>query len=129
VDRVRPADPAVFLLLERAQQLGLQVERDLSDFVQEQGPPVGQLHQPGLGSDGPSECALLMAEELGFQQALWQRGTVNRNERAGGARTIGVYRLRYELFPGARFAAEENTRLGAGGLLRQLQGLLERRPC
>ncbi len=43
-------DRAKFLLLQDAQQLGLQVERQLADFVEEGGAAVGDFNQTGLGS-------------------------------------------------------------------------------
>src|SRR6185503_9698695 len=52
------------LLLHEAQQLRLQVEREVADLVQEDGGPIrlGQPSQlPGVGS---GECPLLVAEQL-----------------------------------------------------------------
>ena len=64
VDRDGPgsAQPLDLALLQRAQQLGLQVERHLAHFVQKQRALVGQFQPAHLARDGPGECALLVAE-------------------------------------------------------------------
>src|ERR1039458_7068436 len=58
----RAAQPLELALLQNAQQLGLQLQRDVADFVQKKRALVGQLEAPDLLADGARECALLMAE-------------------------------------------------------------------
>ena len=46
---LRAADPAELALLEHAQQLGLEVERQLAELVEEHGAAVGQLERALAG--------------------------------------------------------------------------------
>ncbi len=55
------------LFLQDAQQFGLQCQRDIAHFVQEERPFVGQLETADLLRDGAGESALLMAKKLAFQ--------------------------------------------------------------
>ena len=57
-------------LLQDAQQLGLERERQLADLVEEQGAAVGLLEQAGLARDGAGEGAALVAEQLALGQRL-----------------------------------------------------------
>jgi hypothetical protein len=54
-------------LLNGAQELGLQVERQLADFIEEERAIVREFESSHLAGDGSGECALLMAEELALQ--------------------------------------------------------------
>ena len=54
--------------LEHAQQLDLQLERHLGDLVEEQRAAVGALEEALVLAVGAGEAALLVAEELAFDQ-------------------------------------------------------------
>ena len=69
-----------FPLLQHAQKFGLQHERHLADLVQQQGPPVGQLELAGIARQRPGEGAAHVAEQLGLQQVLGDRGAVDGHE-------------------------------------------------
>src|SRR5688572_32800500 len=62
-----PADSAVFVVLKHAQQLGLEIERDVADLVEKKCAAVGQLEFSQAPVEGSCERALFMAEELAFQ--------------------------------------------------------------
>ena len=53
---------------EHPQQLGLEVERQVADLVEEDRPAVGQLERPDFRGDGAGERALLMTEQLALDQ-------------------------------------------------------------
>ena len=61
------------LLLEEAQQLGLQRRRHLADFVEEDRPAVGGFEQAPLLHPRVGEGPALVAEELALEQLLRQR--------------------------------------------------------
>src|SRR5207244_10160029 len=67
-DRPRAAQALELLLLQDAQQLGLQLRRDVADFIKEQRALVGQLETADLLRDGAGEGALLVAEQLALQE-------------------------------------------------------------
>ena len=57
------------LLLQHAQQLRLQLERDVADLVEKQRAAVRQLEAADPLRDRAGERAALVAEELALQQA------------------------------------------------------------
>src|SRR5690606_18095846 len=67
VDLLLATQPPEGALLERAQELDLDVGLHLRDLVEEEGAPVGQLEAAGLLVQGAREGALLVAEELVLQ--------------------------------------------------------------
>lgn len=71
-DDARPTDPflgfsdsLVFAVLEYAQKLRLQVERKLSNFVEEQRAVGGVLEVTGLGRGRAGECPFGVANKVG----------------------------------------------------------------
>jgi hypothetical protein len=84
-DRLARADRQDRPALEHAQELGLQLERQLGDLVEEQRAAVGELNSgPGDVLDGAGERALGVAEQLALEQVGRQRRAVDRAERPGG---------------------------------------------
>ena len=75
VDRHRPgaADAVDHALLDGAQQLGLQPHVHLGDFVEQQRAAVRLLELADAARDRAGEGALLVAEQLGFEQVLRDR--------------------------------------------------------
>src|SRR5439155_109224 len=69
VDRARraAADAQDLALLQHAQELHLDVGRDLGDLVEEERAAVGALEAAGARRDGARERALLVAEELALE--------------------------------------------------------------
>jgi len=84
--RLLIADSPDFTLLQDAQQLCLQSERQLADFVEENRPAVGGLEESSLVHARPGECAAHVPEQLGLEQRLWNRGAVDADERLARAR-------------------------------------------
>src|SRR5262249_2185887 len=68
------------LLLENAQELGLQFERDVADLIQKQRAVVGELEAADLLRDRAGERAALVAEQLAFQKPERNRGAVHLDE-------------------------------------------------
>ena len=66
--------------LQHAQQLGLQRQGHLGDFIQQQGAALGLLELARVGLRGAGEGALLMAEQHGFEHRLGDGCTVDGNE-------------------------------------------------
>jgi hypothetical protein len=63
------AEPFEFLLLEEPQQLGLQLQGNVSHFVEKIGSFVGQLEAADIPRDCPGEGAPFMTEQFAFQQS------------------------------------------------------------
>src|SRR5208282_1268673 len=66
-DRPRPSQPFELVVLQYAEQLGLQLQRNLADLIQEQSAFISKFQAPNLLADGPGERALLVAEQFAFQ--------------------------------------------------------------
>ena len=113
VQRHRAADALEPLLLERAQDLRLQRQRQLADLVEEQRAAVRELELARLARRRAGERALLVAEQLRLEQRLGNRRAVDRDERAVGARAQRVQRAREQLLAGAALAFEQHRRVGA----------------
>ncbi len=100
------------MLLQDAQQLRLQVRRQLADLVQEDAAAVRHLELPLLLRHGAGERPALVPEQLAFEERLGERRAVDRHERAAGARAVLVDGPRHELLPGAALARQEDRRVG-----------------
>src|SRR5271165_3227120 len=64
------------MVLQDAEQLGLQLQRYFSDLVQEESALIRQFQAPNLLADRPGECALLVAEQFAFQKTRGNRRAV-----------------------------------------------------
>ena len=117
----RPADAADLTLLQRAQQLHLKPHGHLGDLVEEERAVVGDLHEARLAAHRAGEGALLVAEELGLEQVLRQRGAVHRDEGLRRPRAVGVDGAGDQLLAGAGLAQHEDVGLGPGGLLDKVE--------
>ena len=76
------ADRQDLALLQRAEQLGLERERDLGDLVEQQGAAVGGAEQALAVRAGAGEGALAVAEQDRLEHRLGERGAIDRGERA-----------------------------------------------
>ena len=121
LDRLRAAEALELLLLQHAQQLGLQLRGDVADLVEEQRPLVRQLEAADLLADGAGEGALLVAEQLALQQPRGDGRAVELDEGAALARAQLVQGAGDEFLARARFAADEHRGAGGGDGLDLLQ--------
>ena len=103
-------------LLQHAQQLGLQLERQLADFVEEDGAVVGQLEPANLRAVGAGVGALLAAEQLALDQVGGEGGAVDGDERAVAARAAAMDGARQEFLARAGLAEEQHRGRGRGHL-------------
>src|SRR5436190_1864771 len=83
-----------FSFLQEAQQLGLEAQTHVGDLVQKDRPAVGVLKDALLVRDGVSEGSLLVAEELGLQEAFGQGAAVLGDERLRRASAVEMERAR-----------------------------------
>ena len=65
---------------EEAEQLGLEVEAELADFVEEQGAVAGGADQAELIAVGAGEGAAAVAEQLALEQVARDGGAVEGDE-------------------------------------------------
>ncbi|OQA34179.1 MAG: hypothetical protein BWY57_00641 [Betaproteobacteria bacterium ADurb.Bin341] len=113
-----------FALLEDAQQLRLQRQRHVADFIEKKGPAVGEFELSlaaifigaGIGArSGP--------EKFGFEQVFRNGRRVDRDKRLVGARRTAVNGVRDQFLAGARFTLDEDGAVETGRTLGQMDGL------
>ena len=66
------------------------------------------------------ERTLFVAKQLGFQKVFVDCGAVDRLEHFRRARRLVVNRARDQLFTSARFAPDQNSRVGPGDFQNHL---------
>jgi hypothetical protein len=123
----RAAQPPHLAVLQHAEELGLQVHRHLGDLVEQHRALVGFLEETGLVGGGAGEGALHVAEELGLDEVLGERGAVDLDVGSGGARALGVQRIGRQLLAGAALADDEHVGVRAGHRLQQIEHPAHRR--
>src|ERR1700739_910678 len=97
-----------FLLLQDAQQFGLQSRRNVAHFVEKERAFVGQLETANLLCYGTGECASLMAKKLAFQQIERNGSTIQLYKRAAAPRAQVVNCAGNQLFPRSVFPFDNN---------------------
>ena len=85
-DRLRASEPLDGAVLERAQNFRLRHRIHVADLVQKQRSARRQLEFSLLLLGRAGERATFVAEELGFDQRLRQRRTVDGDKRFSGPR-------------------------------------------
>ena len=114
--RLRRSQALELPFLKHAQQLGLQLERQVADFIEKERPPVCDLETPMTWIHGAGECAALVAEQLALDQRGRQRRAVDADERALASRAPIVQRPREQLLARACIACQEHRRVGGRDL-------------
>src|SRR5260370_1907695 len=123
LDWARAADADEFALLKDAEQLGLQGQGKLADFVEENAAAFGDFQQPLLLTDGAGKRPFLVSEQLAFEKRFRERGAIQRHERLIFARAIFVNSTRGKLFSCATFAVDQNRGIAGSNLLNELLDL------
>src|SRR5258708_2957099 len=126
-DSARAADADEFALLKDAQQLGLQSQRKLADFVEENASAFGDFQQTFLLTDGAGECSFLVPEQLAFQKRFRQRGAVQGHKRLILAGAILMNGASSKLLARATFAVNQDSGFTGGDLLDKLVDLAHAR--
>ena len=111
VQNFAAADPAIFMILQHAQEFGLQFDGDVADFVQKKRAALGQLKLAEAAVEGAGERALFVAEQFAFEQIARDGGAVDRDEGLVPARRIVMDRLCHQFLAGAALAEYQDRRL------------------
>ena len=119
-----PPSRSISLSCKAAQQLRLQADIHLADFVEQQRPAIRRLEFADTACDGAGERTLLVAEQLGLQQVVRDRRTVQRDERARRAARATMDVARQHLLAGARFTHDQHRGIGGRDLFGAAHGFL-----
>ena len=98
----------------------------LGDFVEQQRAAMGLLELADAPRHGAGEGALLVTEQLGFEEILGDRGAVDRDEGLVLAQLTSVHVAGHHLLAGAALAGDEHRGVRAGDLLGELDDALHR---
>ena len=109
---VRPPIRSITRSCRKRSNLTWSGERDVADFVEEQGAALGQLDLADGRLDRAGEGAALIAEQLGLEQVFGDRGAVDGDEFALGARALVVDRAGEQFLAGAAGAEQHHRDVG-----------------
>src|SRR5262249_43553473 len=121
------ADRLDLALLQDAQELVLDLGRDVADLVEEEGAAVGFAEEAAPGPGRAGEGAALVAEELALEERRRQRRAVEGDEGRLAPERHAVDRAREELLAGAALAEDEHARVRRRDASDERQELLHRR--
>src|SRR5262249_39047608 len=118
LDRLGAADTLDFAFLNRPQQLGLKIEAQIADLVQEQRAVRRELDLAELLSMCAGKGAALVSEQRALRELAGNRGEVDGNERRVRIRRFLVNEPRQQLLAGSALAEDQHGR-------RQLRDLVD----
>ena len=121
LDRLRLAEAVHFVRLEEAEQLGLQVEADLGDLVEEQRAAGGGADDAVERRFGAGEGPLAVAEQLALEHLARDRGAVEGDERLGRARPEARWMARASTSLPVPVSPVSSTLMSAGAMRRAIE--------
>ena len=124
--RVRLTHPTDLALLERAEELRLDGERQLSNLVEKYGASVGRFERPDAIPVCPGEGAAHVPKELALDEGRRDRAAVDDDERLVGTHSALDDLGRHELFADAALAVDEDVDVAGRDLLEQREELAHR---
>jgi hypothetical protein len=113
------------MILQNAEQLGLQFQRNFADLVQKESAFIRQLKAPNLLTYSPGECALFVSEQLTFQQASWNRGTIQGDKPSIFTFAGAMDGASNEAFAGSSFSQQKNCRIAGRNHSHSIQHFSE----
>ena len=106
----RAAQAADGALLDHGEKLGLQGIGQQRDLIEEEHPAVRRLKEAGLGAVGIGEGPPLEAEELGLEQRLGDRRTVDVHEGPTAAGAVAMEQAGDQALAGAGVTLDQDGR-------------------
>ena len=119
------SQPFKFSLLQGAQQLRLNLDRNISHFIQEQGALIGQFHTPYLLANGAGESSLFISKQFAFEQTGRNGGAVQLHEGALFAAASVVNGAGDQLLPRARLPEQEDSGISGSDSFHKFQNVLQ----
>ena len=124
--RHRLAHGHYFMLLQHAEELGLQGKRKLADFIEKDRSSLRRPEHAEHGLFGARERPAHVAEKLAFKETLADACAIDRNKRPLRAMTLGKQPPGDQLLSRAAFTFNQNAAVGGGHLVHKLQHITNR---
>src|SRR6185503_10914820 len=102
--------------LEKAEQLRLEVEPELADLVEEEGPFPGGANEAEVVAIGAGEGAAAVAKELAFEEVAGDGGAVEGDEGLVRAAREFMDGAGEDLLARAALAGDQDVDVGPGDL-------------
>ena len=112
-------------LLQDAQQLGLEVQGDFRDFIEEQSPAVSRTDNTEHILFGAGERTADMAEELALEQRLADAGTINGDKKAITAAAVRTDATGDQFLARTAFPLNKNAAVGCRNLIHDPQDVAD----
>src|SRR5258708_15433345 len=96
------------LHVQDPQQLGLQGQRQIPDFVQEESASIGHFEPANFLRDGSGEGSLLVPEQFALQKIEGNGRAIQRHEGASAAPAEIVNGAGYQLLAGSGFSQDQH---------------------
>ena len=109
-----------FTLLKHSKQFGLHGERHVTQLIQKQRSPMGQLENPFSVSLSSREGASYVTKKFAFQERFCQGGTVLGEERLCRSQASPMNLSRDDLLARTTFPNDENGKIARGGFADEL---------
>ena len=106
---LRAADGPDFLVLQYAQQLHLQGQRHVTDFVEKHGAAFGRLEQALVVARRAGKGTFHVTEQFRLEQLLGNGAAIDRHEGPGGPRAGFMDRARQEFLARPAFTPYEHA--------------------
>src|SRR4051794_9695875 len=127
VDLLVAADAPELPFFEHAEQLDLQLDRHLSNFVEEDRTALGDFEVALAAFDCVRECALLVAEDFGLDQRRRDRAAIEGDERLRAPARQRVDGVGDDFFARSRLTDDKDVRVGVRDHLDLFEELLHPR--
>src|SRR6202453_32782 len=108
------SQPLEFLFLQRPQQLWLQLQTNVVNFIQEQRAAIGNFETAAFLHQSAGERTLLMSEQFAFDKPGWNCSAIQSYERSVSSWTEVMHCARNQFFSGARLPVQQDSRSGWG---------------
>src|SRR5215472_6585412 len=107
--RTSAAQALELLFLQNAQQLGLEGQRQVTDFVQKESSGISHFEAADFLCDGPRKSTLLVSKQFALQEIEGYGSTVELYEWAAAACAEIVNSACDQLFAGTGFSQDQHS--------------------
>src|SRR5687767_10511268 len=116
------ADAPDLALLQHAQELRLETDRQLADLVEQERAAARLLEEPRLVGARAGERAAHVPEQLRLEERFGDRRAVDADERLAGARARAVHGARDDFLPRAALPHDQHRRVVLRDARNQREG-------